>query len=352
MFNMVSHVERPKNEATLSYAPASPERGELAARLSEMTAERIDIPLVIGGKKVRTGHTASCVMPHDHGHVLATYHLAGERELQKAIESAQVAKKTWENTSWEHRAAVFWKAAELLAGPWRSTLNSATMLGQSKTVNQAEPDAACELADFWRFNCHFAANLFNEQPLSTVGAWNRTDYRPLEGFILAITPFNFTAIAGNLASAPALMGNTVIWKPAATAIYSGYYLMQLYQAAGLPDGVINFVPAPRQLVSEQVMTCPQLAGVHFTGSTSTFRNLWMTAANNLASYKSFPRLVGETSGKGFVFAHPSADVSALVSALVEGAFGYQGQKCSAASRAYIPTSLWPQVKSTLLAMLA
>ncbi len=291
-------------------------------------------------------------MPHNHRHVLATYHLAGEEEVRAAVESALKAKEEWENTPWEHRMFIFRKASELVSGPWRSTLNAATMLGQGKTVYQAEIDSACELTDFFRFNCYYASEIYAEQPSSTPDAYNRNEHRPLEGFVFAVTPFNFTAIAGNLASAPALMGNTVVWKPASSAVYSAYHLMKLYKAAGLPDGVINFVPGPGKLVGDAVMASPDLSGVHFTGSTETFQTLWSTAGKNLRNYKTYPRLVGETGGKDFVFAHASADVKALAVALVRGAFEYQGQKCSAASRAYIPASLWPRLKDLMLDMIA
>ena len=352
LFNTTTCVERPENEKVLSYGPGSPERRAVKASIETMTASTIEIPLIIGGKEIRTGKTATSVMPHKHGHVLATYHLAGEEHVQAAIKSALEAKRDWENTPWEHRVSVFRKASEILAGPWRPMLNAATMLGQSKTVHQAEIDSACELVDFFRFNCHYASEIYGEQPASTRDARNSLDYRPLEGFVFAVTPFNFTAIAGNLASAPALMGNTVVWKPASSAVYSAYYLMRLYKAAGLPDGVINFVPGPGKVVGDVVMASRDLAGVHFTGSTDTFRTLWSMAGNNLANYRSYPRLVGETGGKDFVFAHPSADPQALAVALVRGAFEYQGQKCSAASRAYIPASLWPTLRTAMLEMIS
>ncbi|NLA60436.1 MAG: L-glutamate gamma-semialdehyde dehydrogenase [Firmicutes bacterium] len=352
MANASIKVERPANEPVLAYAPGTPEREAVKSVLKSMSESTIEIPLIIGGKEVRTGRTAKCVMPHKHHHVLATYHLAGEEEVRAAIQAALKAKEEWENTPWEHRMFVFRKASELLSGPWRATLNAATMLGQSKTVYQAEIDSACELSDFFRFNCYYASEIYAEQPSSTRDAYNRNEYRPLEGFIFAVTPFNFTAIAGNLASAPALMGNTVVWKPASSAVYSAYHLMQLYKAAGLPDGVINFIPGPGKLVGDVVMASPDLAGVHFTGSTETFQTLWTTVGANIRNYKSYPRLVGETGGKDFVFAHPSADVPSLATALVRGAFEYQGQKCSAASRAYIPASLWPRLKSLMLEMIS
>ncbi len=352
MANAILRIERPANEPVFSYAPGTPEREAIKAALKDMSETTIEIPLIIGGKEVRTGKTGKCVMPHKHGHVLATYHMAGEEEVRAAIQAALKAKEEWENTPWEHRMFIFKKAAELLAGPWRATLNAATMLGQSKTVFQAEIDSACELADFFRFNSYYAYEIFTEQPASTRDAFNRNEYRPLEGFIFAVTPFNFTSIAGNLASCPALMGNTVVWKPASSAVFSAYYIMQLYKAAGLPDGVINFVPGPGSLVGDIVLASPDLAGVHFTGSTETFQNIWATVGANIRRYKSYPRLVGETGGKDFVFAHASADIQALAVALVRGAFEYQGQKCSAASRAYIPASIWPKLKSAMLDMLA
>lgn len=352
LFNTTTCVEIPKNEKVLNYGPGSPERRAVKATMNTMMASPIEIPLIIGGKEIRTGKTATCVMPHDHGHVLATFHMAEAEHVQAAIKSAMEAKRDWEDTPWEHRMSVFLKAAELLSGSWRPVLNAATMLGQSKTVYQAEIDSACELTDFFRFNCYYASEIYGEQPASSRDARNSLDYRPLEGFVFAVTPFNFTAIAGNLASAPALVGNTVVWKPASSAVYSAYYLMQLYKAAGLPDGVINFVPGVGKTVGDVVMASPDLAGVHFTGSTATFRSLWSRAGNNLHNYKSYPRLVGETGGKDFVFAHPSADVQSLGVALVRGAFEYQGQKCSAASRAYIPASLWPRLKETLVEMVS
>jgi 1-pyrroline-5-carboxylate dehydrogenase len=352
MVNASLKVERPVNEKVLTYGPGTPEREAIKSALKNMSESTIEIPLIIGGKEVRTGKTAKCVMPHNHRHVLATYHLAGEEEVRAAVESALKAKEEWENTPWEHRMFIFRKASELVSGPWRSTLNAATMLGQSKTVYQAEIDSACELTDFFRFNCYYASEIYAEQPSSTPDAYNRNEHRPLEGFVFAVTPFNFTAIAGNLASAPALMGNTVVWKPASSAVYSAYHLMKLYKAAGLPDGVINFVPGPGKLVGDAVMASPDLSGVHFTGSTETFQTLWSTAGKNLRNYKTYPRLVGETGGKDFVFAHASADVKALAVALVRGAFEYQGQKCSAASRAYIPASLWPRLKDLMLDMIA
>ena len=317
-----------------------------------MLGEKIEIPLIIGGEEVLTGSTGQCVCPHDHGHVLATYHKGGEKEVGEAIEASQEAWEEWSEMEWEARAAVLLKAADLLAGPWRDTLNAATMLNQSKTVFQAEIDSACELVDFWRFNPHYMRKVYEEQPGSVAGLWDRVEYRALEGFVFAVTPFNFTSIAGNLPTAPALMGNTVVWKPASTSVLSGYYVMKILEAAGMPPGVINFVPGSGGQVGDPVMASPHLAGIHFTGSTAVFHGMWRTIGEKIASYRSYPRIVGETGGKDFIFAHESADVESLVTALVRGAFEYQGQKCSAASRAYIPMSLWQEVRDRLEADLA
>jgi 1-pyrroline-5-carboxylate dehydrogenase len=291
-------------------------------------------------------------MPHDHRHVLATWHKAGPTQVNQAIEAARAAHRAWSRMAWPDRAAIFLKAADLLAGPWRPVLNAATMLGQSKTAHQAEIDAACELVDFWRFNVHFAEEIYRQQPRSTPGVWNRLEQRPLEGFVFAVTPFNFTAIGGNLPAAPAIMGNTVVWKPASTAIVAAHYIMEVLEAAGLPPGVINMVPGPGAEVGDVALASPELAGIHFTGSTGTFQAMWETVGRNIRRYRSYPRLVGETGGKDFVFAHPSADVSALATALTRGAFEYQGQKCSAASRAYIAASLWPAVEKALRTQVA
>jgi 1-pyrroline-5-carboxylate dehydrogenase len=339
----------PVNEPVKGYAPGSSERAELAKKLESMRREVVEIPCVIGGKEVRTGKLEQCVEPHDHGHVLAKYHKAGPKELEQAIAAANEAWKSWSETPFEARAAVFLRAAELLAGPWRATLNGATMLGQSKTVFQAEIDAACEMVDFWRFNARFLEEIEREQPQSAPLVWNRMEYRPLEGFVVAITPFNFTSIAGNLPTAPALCGNTCVWKPASSAIYSAWSIYKLLEEAGLPPGVVNFVPCSGADVSKVALAHEDLAGVHFTGSTETFNSIWRTVGENLGKYGGYPRLVGETGGKDFVFAHPSADVTPLVVALVRGAFEYQGQKCSAASRAFVPQSLWPKVKEQLVA---
>jgi len=313
-----------------------------------MAKERIEIPLIIGGREVRTGNTRKVVMPHSHGEVLAEFHLAGKTELEQAAQASLKAKAAWENLPWNERAAIFLKAADLLAGPWRDTLNAATMLGQSKNAFQAEIDSACELIDFFRFNASFYQRIQNEQPLSAPGIWNKMEWRPLEGFVVAITPFNFTAIAGNLPAAPAMLGNTVVWKPSDTQMLSAYYIMKLFEAAGLPAGVINLVAADGPLTSEVLLSNPNLAGVHFTGSTQTFQTIWKTVGANISNYKTYPRLVGETGGKDFVFAHSSADPEAIITALIRGSFEYQGQKCSAASRAYIPSSLWEKIKDRLI----
>ncbi|MSR61017.1 MAG: L-glutamate gamma-semialdehyde dehydrogenase [Planctomycetes bacterium] len=342
----------PRNEPVLGYAPGSPERKRLADELARQAGEVIEIPLVIGGREVRTERTADVVMPHDKRHVLAKLHLAGAREVALAIDAATHARAAWQAFSWEERAAIFLRAAELLAGPWRERINASTMLGQSKTCHQAEIDAACELIDFWRFNAHFAERLYAEQPESAPGCWNRLEHRPLDGYVLAITPFNFTSIAGNLPSAPALLGNTVLWKPATTSVLSNHWLMKLFEAAGVPPGVINFLPGSGADVGDPAVADKRLAGVHFTGSTGVFNHIWGKIGANIARYGQYPRLVGETGGKDFVFAHPSAERAALATALLRGAFEYQGQKCSAASRAYVPKSLWPDLRARLVAELA
>lgn len=337
----------PLNERVRDYAPGSAERTSLAAALKRMSAERIDMPLVIDGKEIHTGKLQSSVMPHDHAHVLGDSHLAEAAEVHAAIAAAKRAAPDWSRRHWSERAAIFLKAADLLAGPWRDTLNAATMLGQSKTVHQAEIDSAAELIDFWRFNVEFMLRIYEEQPHSPPGVWNRLDYRPLEGFVFAVTPFNFTAIAGNLPSAPALMGNTVVWKPATTALYSAHFVMQLLRAAGLPDGVINLVQGDGAQIANIVLRDPALAGVHFTGSTAVFNRILQATAAHAGQYRNYPRIVGETGGKNFVLAHPSADVAELAAAIVRGGFEYQGQKCSAASRIFVPASLWPALRERL-----
>jgi 1-pyrroline-5-carboxylate dehydrogenase len=340
----------PDNEPVLDYAPGTPERESLKKKLDELAGGQIDIPLIIDGQEVRTGDTSNYVMPHDYGHVLATWHKGGPKEIAAAIESSQRAWKDWSRWPWEERAAVLLKAADLLAGPWRDTVNASTMLGQSKTAHQAEIDAACELIDFWRFNCHFAEEIYSEQPMSGPGVWNRIEQRPLEGFVYAITPFNFTSIGGNLPTAPALMGGVSLWKPSRTSIYSNYFVMKVLQEAGLPDGVINFVIGDSAALTDVILPSPHFAGIHYTGSTEVFLMLWQKMSENLRLYNNYPRIVGETGGKDFIVAHASADVPALVTAMVRGAFEYQGQKCSAASRAYIPESLWPEVKEQVVEM--
>jgi 1-pyrroline-5-carboxylate dehydrogenase len=339
------------NEPIKAYAPGSPEKREIKARLAQMAGERLDIPMVIGGKDIRSGDVGRAVMPHDHAHVLGEWHRASPQHVQQAIDAARAARHDWANWAWEDRAAVFLRAAELLATTWRSTLNAATMLGQSKTVFQAEIDAACELIDFWRFNPHYAQQLYEEQPLSTSAMWNQVDYRALEGFVYAVTPFNFASIAGNLPTAPALMGNTVLWKPASAAIPSAYYIMRLLEEAGLPPGVINFLPGDAATISEVALSHRDLAGVHFTGSTAVFNDMWRRIGANMGRYASYPRIVGETGGKDFIVAHPSADPRAVAVAVARGGFEYQGQKCSAASRIYVPRSLWNEVRDRTVAMI-
>ena len=350
-FAGIRRVPAPVNEPVRSYAPGSPERAELKARLDAMAADRVDIPVIIGGREIRTGKTSQAVMPHNHKHVLGDWHHASATHVTQAIDAARAAKRDWANWAWEDRAAVFLKAAELLATTWRPTLNAATMLGQSKTVFQAEIDSACELVDFWRFNPAYAQELYTEQPINSVGVWNSLEYRPLEGFVYAVSPFNFTAIGGNLPAAPALMGNTVVWKPASTAMLSGYYIMKLLEAAGLPPGVINFVPGDAAEISNVCLSHRELAGVHFTGSTAVFNSMWKTIGANMGSYLSYPRIVGETGGKDFIVAHPSANPSAIAVAIARGGFEYQGQKCSAASRVYVPRSLWKDVRDQTVAMM-
>jgi 1-pyrroline-5-carboxylate dehydrogenase len=345
----IFRAPEPYNEPVRSYAPGSPEREELRLRLQEMEAQQIEIPLVIGGEEVRTGNTFEAIEPHKRSHVLATVHKGGAKEVDRAVAAAADAWNDWSRTPWEERAAVFLRAAELLAGPWRSTLNAATMLGQSKTAHQAEIDAACEVIDFWRFNVQFMTRIYAEQPVSSPGVWNRLEYRPLEGFVFAVTPFNFTAIGANLPSSVALMGNTVVWKPASTAAYSAWWLMKLYEEAGLPPGVINLVYGSGAEIGDPALGHRDLAGVHFTGSTGVFNDMWKTVGANIAAgmYRNYPRIVGETGGKDFILAHPSADVDAVATAIVRGSFEYQGQKCSAASRVFAPSNLWPELRERL-----
>jgi 1-pyrroline-5-carboxylate dehydrogenase len=345
-------VPTPVNEPVRAYGPGSAEKKSLKAELARQRAEGVDIPLVIGGREIRTGDTEDVLVPHDRRRRLGVVHRAKPEHVAQALEACQKARDEWGALPWQERAAIFLRAAELLAGPWRDRINAATMLGQSKTVHQAEIDAACEAIDFLRFNAHFAERVYGEQPLSTSAAWNRFEHRPLDGFVFAVAPFNFTSIGTNLSSAPALLGNTVLWKPASTAVWSNYLVMKLFEAAGLPPGVINFVPGRGATVGDPVIDDPRLAGVHFTGSTSTFNGIWSSIGRNIARYKQYPRLVGETGGKDFVIAHPSADRTALAVALGRGAFEYQGQKCSAASRAFVPASLWPELREELGGMLA
>lgn len=351
-FDGTRRVPPAVNEPVRSYAPGSPERASLERRLEQMAAEQVEIPVVIGGRRIHTGTLGTVTMPCDHQHVLATYHKATPELVREAIAAAASAREAWASWRWEDRAAVFLRAAELLTTTWRNTLLASTMLGQAKTVHQAEIDATCELIDFWRFNVQFAQELYAEQPISDHTMWNQLDYRPLEGFVYAVTPFNFTAIGGNLPGAPALMGNVVLWKPSATALLSSWYTYQLLEEAGLPPGVINFIPGDAAMISEIALTHRDLAGVHFTGSTGVFNSMWETIGKNMGTYRSYPRIVGETGGKDFIVAHPSADPQALSVGMVRGAFEYQGQKCSAASRAYIPASLWPTVKERCVAMMA
>jgi 1-pyrroline-5-carboxylate dehydrogenase len=344
-------VPAPINDPVRLYAPGSPERQSLKKKLAEMSAEKIEIPLLIGGREVRTGDTGTQVMPHKHGHVLATWHKAGVKEAQQAIEAALEARREWASWKFEDRAACFLRAADLLTGPWRDTINGSTMLNQSKTVHQSEIDAACETVDFLRFNVHFAEKIQQEQPLSVPGMWNRLDYRPLEGFVYAVTPFNFTSIGANLSSSPAVMGNTVIWKCANSTVYSGYFMARLFEAAGLPPGVINFLPGDPTTISDVLLNHPDLGGIHFTGSTAVFQMMWRKVGDNIAKYKSYPRLVGETGGKDFIIAHPSADPEAVTTAIVRGGFEYQGQKCSAPSRIYLPESIWKKIRNPLIELI-
>jgi 1-pyrroline-5-carboxylate dehydrogenase len=340
-------VPKAVNEPVKSYAPHSAERKELLDTYRKMYQEKIDIPFYIGGKEIRTGKTNSIHPPHDHQHSVGQYHLAEKEHIELAVQKALEAKKQWASTSWEHRAAIFLKAAELLAGPFRARMNAATMIAQSKNVYQAEIDSACELIDFLRFNVEFMTEIYTNQPISSAGIWNRMEYRPLEGFVYAITPFNFTAIAGNLPASPALMGNVVIWKPAASQVYSAYVIMELFKAAGLPDGVINMVTGNSAMITDVLLNSADFAGVHFTGSTPVFNSFWETIGKNVGNYKSYPRIVGETGGKDFIWAHPTANPQEVATAISRGAFEYQGQKCSAASRAYLPKSLWNDIKIAL-----
>ncbi|MHC4112730.1 MAG: L-glutamate gamma-semialdehyde dehydrogenase [Planctomycetota bacterium] len=348
MFNGVFHIPRPVNEPGLQYIPGSPERAELSAKLKEMLGRQVEVPMVIGGEEVRSDKLADIRCPHNHHHVLGKYHQADAEFAIKAVDTAEKAKRQWGQMPWESRTVILLKAADLLAGKYRQTLNAATMLNMSKTPHQAEIDSACELIDFWRFNPHFMEEVYGDQPMSTPGVLNYMEHRPLDGFVLALTPFNFTSIAGNLPTAPALMGNTVVWKPASAAVLPAYFIMKILEEAGMPPGVINMVPGPGPVVAPPALNDFRLGGIHFTGSTDVFSTIWKAIGSDVRKYVSYPRIVGETGGKDFIFAHVSADIEALVVALVRGAFEYQGQKCSAASRAYIPDSIWPQVKEHLL----
>ena len=342
----------PANEPVRTYAPGTPEREELRVRLTQMERERISIPIVIGGEEIETKETTQAVMPHRKEHVLADVAKGGPEHVQQAIDAAREAHADWSRLPWEERASVFLRAAELLAGPWRSTLVAATMLNQSKTAHQAEIDAAAELIDFWRFNVEFMLRIYSEQPVSSIGVWNRMEYRPLEGFVFAVSPFNFTAIGGNLSGSAALMGNTVVWKPASTAALSAHYTLQILREAGLPDGVINIVYGSGATIGDAALASPELAGIHFTGSTPVFQSMWKTVGDNIAGYRNYPRIVGETGGKDFIVAHPSADAAEVATAIVRGSFEYQGQKCSAASRVYAPKSMWPELRERLEAQVA
>ncbi|PKL82559.1 MAG: 1-pyrroline-5-carboxylate dehydrogenase [Ignavibacteriae bacterium HGW-Ignavibacteriae-3] len=350
MPNAIFNLPLPPNEEVKDYAPGSPERALLKAKLSEMENKQIEIPLIIGGKEIRTGKTANITLPHNHRKIIGKYHKAGPKEVQMAIDAAMEAYKTWSVMEWQDRAAIFSRAADMITlTDWRYTINASTMLGQSKNVHQAEIDAACETADFFRFNIYYANKIYQEQPPhSPHGMWNRMEYRPLEGFVFAIAPFNFTTFNANLPGAPAIMGNVTILKPAGTSVLSAYYIVKLLEAAGLPAGVINFLPGQGSMMGDIIFNDKNFAGLHFTGSTAVFQQMWKTIGNNISKYKTYPRIVGETGGKDFVFAHKSTDVRGLGVSLIQGAFEYQGQKCSAASRAYIPKSVWPELKEYLV----
>ncbi len=341
------HVPKAVNEPVKSYAPNSPEKAAVLAAYKKMWNENIDVPLYIGSEEIRTNNTKDMSAPHDHKHIVGKFHLAEKSHIEKAITVALEARKKWSQMPWEHRASIFLKAAELIAGPYRARINAATMIAQSKTIYQAEIDASCELIDFLRYNVQFMTQIYNDQPASNSDVWNKVEYRALEGFVYAITPFNFTAIAGNLPASAALMGNVVVWKPAATQVYSANIVMQIFKEAGLPDGVINMVMGDSAMVSEVILSNTHLAGVHFTGSTGVFNDIWAKIGTNISNYKTYPRIVGETGGKDFIVAHPSSIVKQVATGIARGAFEYQGQKCSAASRAYIPQSLWPAVKEQL-----
>ncbi len=342
------HVPKAVNEPVKSYAPNSPEKAAVLAAYKKMWNESIDVPMYIGSEQVRTGNTQNMSAPHDHQHIVGTYHVAEKKHIDDAIAAALEARKTWSQMPWEHRAAIFLKAAELIAGPYRARINAATMIAQSKTIFQAEIDASCELIDFLRYNVEFMTQIYNDQPKSVSDIWNRVEYRPLEGFVYAITPFNFTAIAANLPASAALMGNTVVWKPSDSQVFSAKIIIDIFKEAGVPDGVINVVFGDPVMITDTVLASPDFAGVHYTGSTFIFKEIWKKIGNNIHTYKTYPKIVGETGGKDFILAHPSANVKQVVTGITRGAFEFQGQKCSAASRAYIPQSLWPAVKAQLI----
>jgi 1-pyrroline-5-carboxylate dehydrogenase len=342
------HVPKAVNEPVKSYAPNSPEKAAVLAAYKKMWNETIDVPMYIGSEQVRTGNTQNMSAPHDHQHIVGTYHVAEKKHIDNAIAAALEARKTWSQMPWEHRAAIFLKAAELIAGPYRARINAATMIAQSKTIFQAEIDASCELIDFLRYNVEFMTQIYNDQPKSVSDIWNRVEYRPLEGFVYAITPFNFTAIAANLPASAALMGNTVVWKPSDSQVFSAKIIIDIFKEAGVPDGVINVVFGDPVMITDTVLASPDFAGVHYTGSTFIFKEIWKKIGNNIHTYKTYPKIVGETGGKDFIVAHPSANVKQVVTGITRGAFEFQGQKCSAASRAYIPQSLWPAVKAQLI----
>lgn len=350
MNNAVYNFPLPDNEKIYDYLKGSPERTALEAELKRQSSIEVEIPLIIGGKEIRTGNIGKVVMPHNHSHVLATYHKATPKEVNMAIESAVKAQKIWSNLSWTVRGSIIIKAANLIATKYRYLISASTMLGQSKNIYQSEIDAVCELIDFLKFNASFATNVYSTQPKSAFNQLNKMEFRGLEGFVFAVSPFNFTSIASNLNMAPVMMGNTTVWKPATTSLLSNYYLMKVFMEAGLPDGVINYVPGTGSVIGNEVLNSPDLAGIHFTGSNGTFNSLWQGVANNLTKYKSYPRLVGETGGKDFIFAHPTADAFHVALSAVQGAFEYQGQKCSAASRMYVPKSLWPSIKKHIIEM--